>query len=112
MGVVVEVYRISKRFPKHEQYGLTQQMRRAAISVTSNIAEGQSRRSKREFIRFIIIALGSPAELESQLLVAKRLALLDSASTTPVLVLIGQTGRLLRGLERSLVAHSAKELPH
>jgi four helix bundle protein len=111
MQVVVEVYHVTSAFPVTERFGLIQQARRAAISVPSNIAEGQARRSKREFVRFIIIALGSLAELESQLLVAERLGLIPPDRLSKVLQLVSETGRLLRGLERSLVNRAANDLP-
>jgi four helix bundle protein len=102
MALVVEIYRVTAQLPRDERYGLVQQMRRAAISVTSNIAEGHTRRSRRDFIRFLSIALGSLAELESQLLVANRLQWLTSDSLLPALSLVSQTGRMLRKLERAL----------
>ncbi|MFA6533877.1 MAG: four helix bundle protein [Patescibacteria group bacterium] len=73
--LVIAVYRLTKEFPKTELFGLTSQMRRAAVSVASNIAEGYSRRSDKEFNRFLLIAIGSASELETQLLVAKELGL-------------------------------------
>ncbi len=73
MTLVIGVYRISQSFPKHEVYGLTSQMRRAAVSIPSNIAEGAGRKSNKEFMRFLYISLGSLAELETQLDIALRL---------------------------------------
>jgi four helix bundle protein len=67
-----EVYNISKKFPKNEMYGLTSQMQRAAVSIPSNIAEGQARNHRKEFVQFLGIAYGSSAELETQLLIAKQ----------------------------------------
>src|SRR5690625_558583 len=67
---VVEIYKITKDFPATETYGLTNQIRRSAISIPSNIAEGSARQSNKEFIRFLYIASGSLAELETQLLIA------------------------------------------
>ena len=100
--LVVEIYRLTKLLPYDERYGLVQQLRRAAISVSSNIAEGQARRTTRDFVRFLVIALGSLAELESQLHVAHRLGLLRAPELAPVMPLITRTGQLLRGLERKL----------
>jgi len=77
MGLVTSVYSISKSFPKHEVYGLTSQMRRAAVSVPSNVAEGAGRKGGKEFPRFLFIALGSLSELEAQLEIAFRLGYVE-----------------------------------
>ena len=109
MALIAEVYRLTARFPHSERFGLVQQMRRAAISISSNLAEGHVRRSKREFLRFVVIALGSLAELESQLFVVERIGLIprNDLELSRELVLI--TGRTLRGLERSLINRFASE---
>jgi four helix bundle protein len=73
MELVLNIYKISENFPKQEMFGLTSQIRRASVSVPSNIAEGAGRRSEKEFGRFLYISLGSLAELETQLEIAKRL---------------------------------------
>jgi len=73
MDFVVEVYAVTKGFPKEEVYGLTSQLRRAAVSIPSNIAEGAARNSEKEFVQFLHIALGSAAEAETQMLIAQRL---------------------------------------
>ncbi len=82
---VTEIYRITTSFPKVELYGLTAQIRRAAVSVPSNIAEGATRGSDREFIHFLSIAMGSLSELETQLIIAKNLGYLDGGVLTPSL---------------------------
>jgi four helix bundle protein len=74
MDMVVEVYKLLEQFPKKEQYVLTSQVQRSAISVPSNIAEGCARKSEKETIHFLSISLGSVAELETQLLIAQRLS--------------------------------------
>ena len=73
MTLTEEIYRVSMQFPKHELYGLTSQMRRAAASVPSNIAEGKGHHSDPEFVRFLFHARGSLLELETQILIARRL---------------------------------------
>lgn len=73
VALVVEVYRVTEKFPKSEMYGLTSQMRRAAVSIPSNIAEGRRRGSRADFRNFLLHAFGSGAELETQVLFAKRL---------------------------------------
>ena len=70
------LYTLTSRFPKVEQFGLTSQIRRAAVSIASNIAEGAARNSNREFLQYLYFALGSAAEIETQLLLAKRLRFL------------------------------------
>jgi four helix bundle protein len=77
IDLVVDVYRISRSFPDAEKFGLTSQIRRAAVSVPSNIAEGAARNSKKDFIRFLSIALGSLAETETQLEIAQRLEFIE-----------------------------------
>ena len=73
MDLVIIVYKLTDKFPRHEQFSLTSQMRRASVSVPSNISEGAGRKSNKEFMRFLYISLGSLAELETQLEIAKRL---------------------------------------
>ncbi|MBI5076272.1 MAG: four helix bundle protein [Nitrospirae bacterium] len=71
--LVEEIYKMTGRFPKEETYGITSQLRRAAVSIPSNIAEGAARNSRKEFIQYLYIALGSLAELETQIIISKRL---------------------------------------
>ena len=73
MELVTNIYKLTKTFPKDELYGLTSQMKRSAVSVPSNIAEGAARKNKAEFIQFLHIALGSLSELETQLIISKNL---------------------------------------
>jgi four helix bundle protein len=108
MDLAVEVYSITSQFPKEELFGLVSQARRAAVSVPSNIAEGAARNSTKEYIRFLYMALGSIAELETQLLLAARLKLvprikaLDRVEQVRQLIL-----GLLRFLKRKSLAHHA-----
>jgi four helix bundle protein len=101
MDLACEVYRLTAEFPKEELYGLTRQVRAAAVSVPSNIGEGQAR-GQREFRHYMAIALGSLQELETQLLLAERLRFADRGDVTPVMELASEVGRLLHGLTRSL----------
>ena len=98
------LYGVTKRFPREEIYGLTSQVRRAAVSVPSNIAEGQGRWSTGEFIQFLGIAHGSLQEAETQLLIGVRLCYVTLDEIANVLELIAETGRLINGLHRSLQA--------
>ena len=78
MDLVAMVYEVSKTFPVEERFGLTSQMRRSAVSIPSNIAEGSARKGDKELIQFMYIALGSLAELETQYLIALRLSFIKS----------------------------------
>ncbi len=78
IGFVKEIYEVTSNFPKEEIYSLTAQIRRCAISIPSNIAEGAARNSKKEFVQFLYIALGSCAELDTQLIISKELGYIDS----------------------------------
>jgi four helix bundle protein len=104
MEMVVEVYRLTPAFPKQEAYGLTSQIQRAAVSVASNLSEGHARDSTREFLHHVSIALGSLAELETQLLLAERLEYLRGADLKLMLSKGEQVGKMLRGLQKSLKA--------
>jgi four helix bundle protein len=102
MDLVVECYRITNKFPRSELYGLTSQLRRAAVSVPSNIAEGRERQHTKEFVQHLAIAYGSLAELETHLQIAQRLNYLDSSQVRQVLEKTSEVGRMLNGLRRSL----------
>ncbi|MBN1505409.1 MAG: four helix bundle protein [Sedimentisphaerales bacterium] len=80
IDLVEHVYQTTKAFPKDEEYGLKSQMRRAAVSYPSNLAEGAARSSTNEYVHFVYIALGSLSELETQLVIAGRLKYLDPAA--------------------------------
>lgn len=94
------VYKITSSFPKEELYGITSQMRRAAVSIPSNIAEGQLRNSKKEFIQFLSIALGSCAELSTQLELSKRLRYLTESDFERISELIYEVMKILHGLRK------------
>ncbi|WP_408034106.1 four helix bundle protein [Thiorhodovibrio winogradskyi] len=95
MEVVVDVYRLTRGFPREELYGLTQQLRRAAVSIPSNIAEGQARDSPAEFRRFLRIAQGSRAEVETQILIAIRLGYTADANAKNLLSLLEELQKMI-----------------
>lgn len=101
MDLEETIYRCTAAFPRNEQYGLTAQMRSAAVSIPSNIAEGQARMSSKEFLHFLSFALGSLAELETQIELAARLKYLDNelVSLTAQVELLGKK---LHSLQRSI----------
>jgi four helix bundle protein len=92
------VYAITSAFPAEERFGLASQMRRAAVSVPSNIAEGAARSSNAEFLRFLHVARGSLAELDTQLVIARRREYLTEDALHRVTELIEEVGRTLQGL--------------
>jgi four helix bundle protein len=100
--LAVDVYRCTRKFPKDETYGLTSQMRRAAVSVPSNIAEGKGRRSRKDFAHFIYQARGSLLELETQLSIARDLEYLDALTFNNTLGKAEEVGRILNGLVNHL----------
>ncbi|NPU98920.1 MAG: four helix bundle protein [Candidatus Omnitrophica bacterium] len=97
------IYKLTKEFPKEELYGLTSQVRRAAVSVPSNIAEGQGRNSTKEFRNHLSMAYGSLQELETQILLAHRLGYLKQEGLQATLSLSGEVGRLINALSSSLL---------
>jgi four helix bundle protein len=99
---VKEIYLLTDKFPPREIYGLTSQIRRAAVSIPSNIAEGQGRSSAKEFRQFLAIALGSLAEIETQLIIAREINLLGSEEKEPLLVTIDRIRKMIRGLSKSI----------
>jgi four helix bundle protein len=100
--LVKEAYELSKAFPKEEQYGLSAQMRRAAVSVPSNIAEGFRRRHAKEYKQFLNIALGSCAELETQLVIAKELNYIGDISLQRILEIVDHLSAMIVSLSKRL----------
>lgn len=96
--IVKEIYAISETFPPEEKYGLTSQIRRAAVSVPSNIAEGYNRHSSKDFVHFLRIAKGSAAETETQLILAKDVSLVTDEKAEPLLVEIDKLIRMISSL--------------
>jgi len=102
MDLVIEVYRIKEKFPSKEIYGLTNQIRRAAVSVPSNIAEGAARQTKKGFINFLHIAQGSLSELDTQLELANRLQYLNDKARNSLDSQMEQIDKMITGLIRHL----------
>ena len=106
MELATDVYGVTKGFPKEEIYGLTSQMRRASVSIASNIAEGYGRESTAQFVQFLRISQGSSKELETQILIAERVGTLGSEQASTLMKLSDDVGKMLRGLIRALEAKS------
>ncbi len=102
IDLVVEIYRTTHGFPKEETYGLTAQLRRAAVSIPSNIAEGQGRGSTGEFKLFLGHALGSLFEVETQITIAQKLEYITSEQAVKLLARTSELGKILNGLVASL----------
>ena len=109
--LVVLVYRLTEPFPRIEQFGLVSQMRRAAVSIPANIAEGNSRLSLPSYLHHVNIALGSHGELRALVEIASRLGYLTTMDAANISPLIDHTGRLLSGLRRALKDRSARFTP-
>jgi four helix bundle protein len=107
MKLTAATYRKTADFPKHEVYGLSQQMRRAAVSIPSNIAEGKGHRSDKEFTHFLFHARGSLLELQTQILIAEELQYLSKEHGQDLLLMAENIGRALSGLINSLQSKAA-----
>lgn len=104
MNLVTEIYKATKLFPREEIYGLTSQMRRAAVSIPSNIAEGHQRHTTPQFLQFLSIARGSLGELETQIMIAHRLDYINLIQHDQMLQQAQKVGNLMGGLIRALKA--------
>lgn len=102
VDLAVRIYEITKEFPKEEQYGLTSQIRRCAISIASNIAEGAGRNSKKEFKNFLGISNGSSCELETQMIIAQKAKIIDLPLLKSIQAQIEEVQKMNRSLKRSL----------
>ncbi len=102
IDLVASVYKTTSLFPKEELYGLTSQIRRAAVSIPSNIAEGAARNHVNEFRQFLYIALGSGAELETQLIIAKMLGFISDEKSQALINELNSISRMLQGLIKSI----------
>lgn len=102
IDLVIRVYKATESFPLHERYGLTSQIRRAAVSIPANVAEGAARHSSKEFAHFLSNAQGSASELETELLIAERLGYLGSSGYITMRDELDSIGRMLVGLTRNV----------
>ena len=104
MDFVVSIYQVTNSFPVEERYGLTSQMRRAAVSIPSNISEGAARRNTKEYIQFLYHSLGSAAEIETQLDLAKRLAFINDVNTLEEKIhsIINRLTAIIKSLQANL----------
>lgn len=98
MDLAAKIYELTKSFPDDEKYGLTSQLRRCSISIPSNIAEGAGRSTNKSFSNFLSIALGSVFELETQILLSKRLNFLQEEAVNTILVEVESIGKMLNAL--------------
>lgn len=106
MQLTEKIYSVTGSFPKEEIYGLVNQIRRACVSIVSNLAEGASRDSAKDFARFITMAIGSAAELKAQLLVAVRIKYLEAKDSTSLISHAEQVMKMLHSLKRSILTNN------
>jgi four helix bundle protein len=102
MDLAEQCYRTTRSFPRDELFGLTSQIRRAAVSIPANIAEGQGRDHTKEFLHFLSVARGSLMETETHLLLSGRIGLINQEILDPLLELTARIGRMLAGLRKAL----------
>ena len=97
-----DIYELTKSYPKEEQYGIVSQMRRSAVSIASNVAEGAARHGTKEFVQFLYVAVGSASELDTQLEISRAAKLVDAGRIDAVQTQVTRVTMMLRGLIRSL----------
>lgn len=102
MDLVVSCYRVSSQFPDSERFGLISQLRRSAVSVPANVAEGWGRSSSKEYLRYLSIAFGSLVELETHIQIAARLNYLDKTIEETLLTQTNEIGKMTTGLKKSI----------
>src|SRR5262245_35337049 len=112
MDLTEQCYRLTREFPKEELFGITSQIRRAAVSIPANIAEGQGRNTTREFAHFLGIARGSLSELETHLELASRFGFVDESKCADVMELAARVQRILAGLRKAVKAKIRSLPPH
>ncbi len=110
ISLVTEIYGLTERFPAHELYGLTSQLRRAGVSIPSNIAEGHGRATKGEYIQFLGHARGSLCEVQTQVFIAHRLGYVPQERKENVIAMTDELGRILNGLIASVEGKKLKPL--
>lgn len=98
IALVTVIYKHTEGFPKSELYGLTNQIRRSSVSISSNISEGAARHSQKEFIHFLYIALGSSSELETQLIIAENLGFIEKTANEMLMTKLKSISKMLHGL--------------
>jgi four helix bundle protein len=106
LAFVTHIYRITAQFPPEERFGLVSQMRRAAVSIPSNIAEGAARNTHKEFMNFLYIAQGSASELETQMLISRELEFVQPVDADGLLSELDEISKMLIGLQKSLQSAS------
>ncbi len=104
IALVTQTYLLTEGFPKSELFGLTSQIRRSAVSIPANLAEGYARKHRKEYVQFVRIAYGSGAELETHLIISKNLKLADSSQIQEIQDMLDEVMRMLNKLISSLVA--------
>jgi len=109
MDITADIYVLVKKLPKEELFSLSNQMRRAAVSIPSNIAEGQDRNSDRDFAHFLTIARGSKAELETQLMICVKVGYLTDNDISQTLTQLAELGRMLSSFIRKLQAKFSRQ---
>ncbi len=102
MAFVTELYKLTRKYPNDEQYGLINQLRRAAVSIPSNIADGCARRNTKEYIQFLYVALGSASEIETQIIISHNLEYVSNIEEQNMLEMLEEIIRMLVGLIKSL----------
>jgi four helix bundle protein len=102
MEIVTAIYKLTKLFPKEEIYGLTSQMRRSAVSISSNIAEGFARQHNKEYKQFLYVSFGSCAELDTQLNIVKRLEYIPESQVEPVINDLAYLSRMIMSLIKKI----------
>jgi four helix bundle protein len=111
MDLVEDCYRLTREFPKNEVYGLSSQLQRSAVSIPANIAEGRERGRTKEFLHHLSIAYGSLAELETHILIARRLDYVNEENLRQLMDRIAEIGRMLNGLRGSLEHKTRSPIP-
>ena len=106
MDLVAEIYRLTRLLPKEELYALSDQMKREAVSIPSNIAEGHTRNSTKEFIQFLSIARGSNAELQTQLSICTMLQYLNNEQVSKAIALSEEVGKMISSVQQKLTPNS------